>query len=57
MGGKIKGTGKRISRKKIEQIAKKMSDILGADVFIGGSYSRGKEDSGDVDLLVKGKQF
>jgi DNA polymerase (family 10) len=54
MGGKVAGKGKRIPREAVQVIANKIEKKLGAEVFIGGSYCRGKADSGDVDLLVRG---
>lgn len=56
MGGKVAGKRKRIPRDEVQRIARKVGEKLGADVFIGGSYCRGKADSGDVDLLVRGSR-
>lgn len=53
MGGKIVKHAK-ISRKEVEKIAESVAFWLEACVEIGGSYARGIEESGDVDLLVSG---
>lgn len=53
MGGKH-GTGKRATREEVYKIALKVSDWLETDVEVGGSYARGEEECGDIDLLVMG---
>ena len=54
---------KRIPRKHIENIDKKLSEILKQDKWSGiiykicGSYRRNMEDSGDIDILMSYKDF
>jgi len=51
MGGKL-GSGKMITREEVEMIAFDVSLWLGVKPLICGSYRRGKELMGDVDLVI-----